>query len=371
MKTTGNCFEGKTMVKKYHIPNGDLFLQMPKIELHRHLEGALQLETLLELAKDNGTYISDPEIFEKTIKIQTSDTLSYKNFLTKFDPLRKFYKSPEAIKRIVREVIENFAADNILYLELRFSPSALSNGYQHDPRDVIKWVTESMQEASVRSKIETRLIVCLLRHETVNRADEIGKAAQEFQGQGVVGIDLAGDEANFSALPFLPIFERAQKAGLKITLHAGEWKGAENVLEAIEIFNATRIGHGVRVLEDENVTNLAREQGKVFEVCVTSNFHSGVVASIDQHPIEKMISAGLNVTINTDDPQISQITLTDEMKLLSSQFGLSFGQIHALSSNAVNAAFISSDERNALLTTFNKKFDLWEKNIQSCSPIKI
>jgi len=156
---------------------------------------------------------------------------------------------------------------------------------------------------------------------------------------------------------------------LNVTLHAGEWKGAENVLEAIEIFNAARIGHGVRVLEDENVTNLAHERGTVFEVCVTSNFHSGVVASIDQHPIGKMISADLNVTINTDDPQISQITLTDEMKLLSSQFSLSIDQIHTLSTNAVNAAFISSKERNALLNKFNKKFDLWKNNyFQNGSP---
>lgn len=369
MKTTGDGFEGKVTVNKYHFPNGDLFLQMPKIELHRHLEGALRLETLLELAKDNGTSISDPEMFEKTIKIQASDTLSFKNFLNKFHPLRKFYKTPEAIKRIVREVIEDAAADNILYFELRFSPSALSNGNQHAPRDVIYWVTESMHEASERSKIETRLIISLLRHEAFERAEEIGRAAQEFQDQGVVGIDLAGDEANFSALPFLPIFERAQNAGLKVTLHAGEWKGAENVLEAIEIFKAARIGHGVRVLEDENITKLARERGTVFEVCVTSNFHSGVVASIDQHPIGKMISEDLNVTINTDDPQISQITLTDEMKLLSSQFSLSIDQIHTLSTNAINGAFISSEERNALLNNFNKKFDLWKNNyFQYSSP---
>ncbi len=260
------------------------------------------------------------------------------------------------------EVIEDAAADNILYIELRFSPSALCNGNQHTPRDVIKWVTESMHEASKRSKVETRLIVSLLRHESLELADEIEMAAQEFQDEGVVGIDLAGDEANFSALPFLPIFERAQNAGLNITLHAGEWKGAENVLEAIEIIKAARIGHGIRVLEDENITNLARERGTIFEVCVTSNFHSGVVASIDQHPIRKMISADLNVTINTDDPQISQITLTHEMKLLSSQFGLSIDQIHALSTNALNAAFISSEERNALLNRFNKKFEIWKNN---------
>ena len=360
------------MVKEYHNPTSDLFLQMPKIELHRHLEGAVRFETLLELAKDNGTSISDPEMFEKTIKIQTSDTLSYKNFLTKFHPLRKFYKSPEAIKRIVCEVIEDSAADNIHYLELRFSPTALSNGYLHDPKDVIKWVSESMQEASKRAKIETRLIVSLLRHEAPERADEIGLAAQAFQDQGVVGIDLAGDEANFSALPFLPIFERAHDAGLKTTLHAGEWKGAENVLEAIEIFNAARIGHGVRVMENENAINLARERGIVFEVCVTSNFHSGVVASLNQHPIGEMIAAGLNITINTDDPQISQITLTDEMKLLSSQFGFSIDQIHELSMNALNAAFVSSGERNTIMTKFNNKFDLWKKTyFQSRSSIQI
>jgi adenosine deaminase len=339
-----------------------IYKSMPKIDLHRHLEGAIRFETLIELDRQDENKILDEEAFKRTIRIGKSDVFSHENFLAKFQPMRRFYKFPKAIKRFVSEAVEDAAADNIIYLELRFSPSTLCNGNLHDSRDVLRWVTESAKEASTRFGIETRLITSLIRHEPVERAAEIGEAAQEFQDQGIIGIDLAGDEANYSALPFLPIFERAQRAGLRVTLHAGEWNGAENILQAIEKFKAERIGHGVRVLEDDNSTRLAREHGTTFEVCITSNYHSGVVASLKQHPIKKMLAANLNVTINSDDPQISQITLTDEIKLLSDQFGLTIDQIRALSCNAVNAAFINPAEKKVLLNKFNFEFDLWKEN---------
>jgi adenosine deaminase len=350
-------------------PDRKIYESIPKIELHRHLEGAIRSATLFDLAGADEDKIVDVDGFKSSIKIDGSDNLSYENFLSKFKPLRKFYKSPETIKRIVGEAIEDAAADNILYMELRFSPSALSYNYQHSARDVIKWVTESSQEASKRCKIETRLIVSLIRHEPLERAEEICEAALGFQDQGIVGIDLAGDEVNYPAGPFLTIFEHAQKAGLRVTLHAGEWAGAENVFQAIDQFKAERIGHGIRVLDDEFITKTASASRATFEVCITSNYHSGVVTSIEQHPIKEMLGANLNITINTDDPQISQITMTDELMLLNMKFGFSFDQIRKFSINAINAAFIGSEERNSLLQKYTNEFAIWQNNYLQHIPV--
>ena len=186
--------------------------------------------------------------------------------------------------------------------------------------------------------------------------------AIDFQNQGVVGIDLAGDEANYSALPFLPIFTRLKNEGLFTTIHAGEWNSSDNVLEAIEVFNSNRIGHGVRVLENVETTKLARDLGIPFEVCITSNYHSGVVGSLKSHPIKDMLDSDLKITINSDDPGISQITLSDEFTLLRNYYGFSLEQEYELSRNAIDAAFITENEKDALLKDFEAKFEVWKNN---------
>ncbi len=132
---------------------------------------------------------------------------------------------------------------------------------------------------------------------------------------GIAGLDLAGNEAQFPAEPFIGIFREAKQSGLKVAVHAGEWGGPENVRQAIEQFDADRIGHGVRVMEDEYTVTLAKDRQTCFEVCITSNYQTGAVKELSEHPLKKMIAAGLNVTLNTDDPSISQITLSNEYKV--------------------------------------------------------
>jgi adenosine deaminase len=175
-----------------------------------------------------------------------------------------------------------------------------------------------------------------------------------MKDKGIVGLDIAGNEAEFSGKPFAPIFREAKESGLKITVHAGEWGGAENVREAIEVLGADRIGHGVRVLEDPNVVALAKEHATVFEVCVTSNYQSGVTPSLAEHPLPKMIDAGLITTVNTDDPSISRISLSSEYQMINEHLNISLPKLKKLTMNAVNAAFISEVEKEKLVTQFQK-----------------
>src|SRR4030067_210593 len=176
---------------------------LPKVEFHRHLEGSLRLDTMVEIARQHGiTLPADVLRLSTLVQVQEEDKFTFQNFLSKFNTLRLFYRSPDAIHRITREAVEDAAKDNVRYLELRFTPVALSRAERFPLHDVMQWVITSPRQA-----------------------------------------------------------------GLHITIHAGEWGGAKNVREAIEDLGAERIGHGVRVLEDAYTSALAKERGTVFEVC--------------------------------------------------------------------------------------------------------
>jgi adenosine deaminase len=151
----------------------------------------------------------------------------------------------------------------------------------------------------------------------------VARLAAERKHQSLVGLDLAGNEAEFGAEPFQGVFREASQEGLHVCIHAGEWGPAANVREAIERLGAERISHGIRVLEDRSITELARERETPFEVCVTSNYQSGVVPEPGSHPLPRMLAAGLNVTIGTDDPSVSRITLSGEYQVVCEELGLS------------------------------------------------
>jgi len=256
-------------------PAIDVYRSLPKVDLHRHLEGTLRIDTMLEVARAHN--ISVPASLGELVQVQDGDPLTFQNFLAKFNTLRLFYRSPDVIHRITREAVEDAALDNVRYLELRFTPVALSRAERFPLHDVMMWVAASAREAAEKHGIQVGLIASVNRHESPELAEQVAWLAAEHIEDGILGMDLAGNEVEFSAQPFLGIFKEARQAGLHVTIHAGEWAGARNVREAIEDFGAERIGHGVRVMEDDYTVALARERGTAFEVCVTSNYQTGVL----------------------------------------------------------------------------------------------
>lgn len=305
---------------------------------------------MVDIARSHGVTVPASILrLSNMVQVQDEEPFTFSNFLEKFKTLRLFYRSPEVIHRITREAIEDAAQDNVRYLELRFTPVALSRAERFPLEDVTDWVCETAQEAAREFDIPVRLIASMNRHESVALAEQVAWIAAERLDRGIVGLDLAGNEAEFDAAPFAPLFREARQAGLRITVHAGEWGGAENVRQAIELLGAERIGHGVRVMEDPSVVALARERGTVFEVCVTSNYQSGVVASVAEHPLPRMLQAGLNVTVNTDDPSVSRINLTHEYRLVCEELGLSLEELEERILAAARAAFLPQDERRALV----------------------
>jgi adenosine deaminase len=258
------------------------------------------------------------------------------------------------IQRVAQEAVEDAAADNIKYMELRFTPKALSKLMSFPFDQVVDWVCQAVDAAQRTCDIKVRLIVSMNRHESVKEGERALQAALAHRDSGVVGLDLAGQEAGYSAAPFFPVFKQAKQAGLGITVHAGEWAGPGNIRDAIVHMGATRIGHGVRVVEDSTVTQLARERGTVFEVCPTSNIQSGSVVSKQHHPLRDMADLGLRTTINTDDPSVSNITLSDELLFSVQELGLSLDEAKQVILNGAKSAFLPEDERTALVSYFSE-----------------
>ena len=335
---------------------------IPKIELHRHLEGSLRLDTLLDIARQHELTIPETQ-FASLVQMQRTDPLTFTNFLSKFQTLRTFYRSPDVITRVTREAIADSASDGVRYMELRFTPLALSRFQGFSLGEVMDWVLQAAGEADQEFNVTTRLIVSVNRHEPVSVAEDVIKEALPRMSRGIVGVDLAGNENQFPAAPFAGLFREARQSGLHVTLHAGEWGGAENVREAIEVVGAERIGHGVRVMDDPSVVALAKERGTVFEVCITSNYQTGVVPSIDEHPLPRMVDAGLIVTINTDDPGISRISLTDEYRVALETMGMPTAALVNCILAAALGSFQSSDERIALATRLQPVLNNVLKNL--------
>jgi adenosine deaminase len=313
------------------------------------MEGSVRLTTLLEVRRAHGRPLPDTGKLPELVQVNPADKYTFENFLSKFQTLRMFYRSPEIIDRITRETVADAAADNVRYLELRFTPVALSRAESFPLAEVMDWVVNAAREAEQQYQVKTRLIASVNRQESLELASEVARLAADRREKGIVGLDLAGNEAQHTGLTFVGLFKEARQMGLHITIHAGEWSGAENVRMAIQELEAERIGHGVRVLEDPAVVILARERYIPFEVCITSNLQSGVIPPNTVHPLPRMLSLGLNATIHTDDPSISQITLGNEYDYACNNLGLSLETLNNRILTAANAAFLPAIEKDQLI----------------------
>ncbi|MFT3895003.1 MAG: adenosine deaminase [Anaerolineales bacterium] len=332
---------------------------LPKVELHRHLEGSLRLDTMLDIARQHGITIpADVLRLSTLVQVQEEDKFTFQNFLAKFNTLRLFYRSPDVIHRITREAVEDAARDNVRYMELRFTPVALSRAERFPLHDVMDWVATSARESAKKCNITVRLIASVNRHESTELAEQVAWLAAEHLDDGIVALDLAGNEAEFPSEPFYGIFKEARQAGLHVTIHAGEWGPAADIKEAIENLSAERIGHGVRVLEDKDITALAKELGIAFEVCITSNYQSGVVEALEAHPLMKMFENGLNVTLNTDDPSISRITLSHEYYAACNDLQMPQYTLKERIIAAAKAGFLQESEKEKLVTQLTKDLKL-------------
>lgn len=321
----------------------------PLVELHRHLDGNVRIATILDLARQHGIELPAWTVEELRPYVQvTEPEPSLAAFLAKFAVVRRAFADYTAVRRIVRENLEDAANEGIDYIELRFSPYFMGEEHGLDTAGVVEAACDALEEGLGTIAVRAKLIVIISRQ----YGPEIGRielsAAIRSRDRGVVALDLAGDEVNFPGELFVRHFAAARDAGLRTVAHAGEAAGAESVRQAVLGLGAERIGHGIRCLEDPAVVDLLAERRIPLEVCPTSNLQTSTVASYRDHPLPTLLARGLAVTLNSDDPGISGIDLAHEYRVAASELGLSETQIRRMQAHAVDAAFLTPEERREL-----------------------
>lgn len=321
----------------------------PLVELHRHLDGNVRVETILDLARRHRIELPAWTVEELRPHVQVTEREpSLTAFLAKFAVVRRVFVDYTAVRRIVLENLEDAAREGIDYIELRFSPFFMGEEHGLNTAGVVEAACDALEEGRSTIPVKAKLIVIISRH----YGPEVGRielsAAIRSRDRGVVALDLAGDEASFPGDLFVRHFAKARDGGLRTVAHAGEASGAESVRQAVLGLHAERIGHGIRCLEDPVVVDLLLERKIPLEVCPTSNLQTSTVASYAEHPLPTLLARGLAVNLNSDDPGISGIDLAHEYRIAETELGLSESQIRRMQANAVDAAFLTPEERQAL-----------------------
>ncbi len=323
--------------------------KLPLCDLHRHLDGSIRLQTILDLAEQHGIDLpaNDVEGLAPYVHIDESEP-GLMAFIARFKYLIEILFDANACRRVAYENVIDARNEGIDYLELRFSPWFMAERHGLDPHEVVEACLDGMQAGERDTGVRTNAIGILSR---TYGADICHKELDAILAcrDGIVAVDLAGDEAGYPAALFTEHFKRVRDAGLHVTIHAGEADGPQSVWSSIKDLGAERIGHGFRSGEDPVLVDYLIEQGIGLESCPTSNLHISAVANYAEHPIKRLADQGVKFCLNTDDPGISAINIAHEYDIAAPAVGLTQGQIRQSQIDGLEMAFLSSDEKAALL----------------------
>jgi adenosine deaminase len=317
---------------------------MPKVELHLHLEGSITPRTLLDLAVRNGVElpVSDEEGLAALFRYR-----DFGEFLRVFMGLARAIVHGEDFERLAYELGVDLAGQQVRYAEVMISPMQhLSRGV--DLREAIEGAMAGFARAERELGVKVRLALDYGRGYGTEMAWQVLETAVAAQPLGVVGWSIGGQEIGFPPEPFAPIFAAAGAAGLGLMAHAGEVVGPASVWGAIDFLGVSRLGHGIRSVDDPRLLAALRERGVVLDVCPTSNLLTGAVASWDEHPIRRLQRAGVALTLNSDDPTFFHTTLTEEYRRAARHFGFGVNELCAAVCTAARASFLPPAERAAL-----------------------
>ena len=320
----------------------------PLIDLHRHLDGSVRLETILDLGRLHKIPLPGNSLDElRPHVVVTTPQPGLIEFLAKFKWMTAVLADYDACRRVARENVEDAHREGIRYIELRFSPAFMADAHNLDPSRVTAAVIEGVREGEAATGVKANLIGILTRTYGPVRARRELRALLDHKNE-ITALDLAGDEGNWPAELFVEHFKEGRGAGWQVTVHAGEAAGAQSIVTAIEQLGATRIGHAVRAAEDAAVMDLLREQRIGIEANLTSNVQTSTVPDYASHPLKKFLESGLLATINTDDPGISGIDLAYELDVAAPAAGLDESQVIRALENAWEIAFLGPEEKARL-----------------------
>lgn len=329
--------------------------ELPKIDLHVHLDGSMRLQTVLELADALPPEVR-PDLSPDPISaLIPPERCSLEEYLEAFQVTVATLQTEEALERAAYELCEDAANENVIYMEIRFAP-LLHTQLDLKPRDVVAAVLKGMHRAEADFPIRTGLILSALKPEGTERSIEAAQLAAQFFGKGVVGFDLAGPERSYPPQIHHEAVEFAHAAGLHVTIHAGEGCCPEQIKEAVDL-GTERIGHGVYLFKNPATEDLVAERGIPLEVCPTSNLQiSGLMETYADHPLKRYLDLGIKVTVNTDNRLMSQIDLTHELEAVTEAFDLTREELERILLTSAEAAFAEDRLKEELKEKIKAKF---------------
>jgi adenosine deaminase len=320
------------------------FRALPKIELHCHLDACLRIATVAELGRELGLHLPDP-VAPALIAPDVCANLF--DYISRLDLALEVMQRSDDLTRIALELVEDMAAENVIYAEVRFAPQLHTRMGLSMPA-VVDAVRRGLELGRRQHGVRTGLILCALRHQPAELGRRIAELAASLPDQ-VCALDLAGDEGGHpDAAPHRAAFAIAREAGLHVTVHAGENGGAGNVRDALDLLGAERIGHGVRAEEDPALLDRLARESVALDMCPRSNVQTRAVPSMDRHPIDRLLRQGLRVTVSTDGRTTSDTTVTGEFARLQREFDWGLGEFAACQRNAALAAFAPEEVRQEL-----------------------
>lgn len=330
--------------------------QLPKAELHCHLDGSVRPATLLDLAREHRVDMPKSTVEELAEYMRVDDARSLEDYLRRFDVTISVMQSEEALERIAYELAEDAAEDGVRYIEVRNAP--LLNVVQGLTLvQAVEAPLRGLRKAENDFGIIARFIICGLRQFPPESSLEMARLAVEFRNEGVVAFDLAGGEKGNPASGHAEAFRYAREHNLAVTVHAGEGDGAESIREAVHVCGANRIGHGTRLIEDPDLTQYINDRRIALEVCLTSNVQTRVAESYAVHPFREYFDRGLNVTLNTDNRLMSATTLTDEYVYAAEHLGFTLDELAGIAINGFESAFLPWEERLMLIEEASDKIE--------------
>ncbi|MBD2085940.1 adenosine deaminase [Trichocoleus sp. ST-U3] len=321
----------------------DTLHQLPKVELHLHLEGAIPLTALWQLIEKYNAVSSVGSFSQMEQKFQYKD---FQHFIDTWVWKNNFLREYEDFTLIASKVAEDLASQNIIYVEAFYSPGDFIR-HGLEPQKLTEAIRKGLDVHA--DKITVNLVADLIRDFGPEQGMTWVKQIHEVKNLGVLGIGIGGSEQTFPPEPYEAVYEQARNLGFKTSAHAGEAAGSESMWGAIRSLKVDRIGHGVRAIDDPELVSFLKSEQIPIEMCPISNLRTGVVADISLHPIKKLYEEGLLITVNTDDPKMFNSSLAYEYKMLVEKLGFSLDDIVNLIKNAIKSSWCDDTEKMELL----------------------
>lgn len=340
-------------------PSAEFIQQLPKVELHLHLETSLRLRRLAERKQQASVasgqsashapnpFISGPHLVADPARFIGYDRLRRLRYASRAGQITDGLYTPENIEAITYELLEEAASHRLRYVEVRVGGR---RGFTLlGARQMLEAMAAARARVGAALGIRSGFIITIVRERGPDEAEQRVREAMACRDCGVVGVDLAGDEQNYPPALFSRALGLAREAGLGVTVHAGEFSGPASIWTAVYQLGAQRIGHGIRAVEDPELLAYLRDHHITLEICPTSNVRLGLCSSLAAHPLKRLLENHVPVTVNSDDPVLLGTNITQELTAVARAFGLSAPRVAEMMVTAAQAAFLPANERNRLV----------------------